>query len=106
MGCIPVIVADTVRLPFDDLIDWSRLSILVYEQQLGELVSILRSIGEPRRARLKAQVDLIFNRYFKNLTLQTETVLEVLQDRIFSHHARTLQSWNHHPTLVRKPFVF
>lgn len=76
------------------------MAILVYEQDLDELSSILRGVSERRKLRLKAQVKLIFTQYFENMGRITETVLEVLQDRIFSHQARPIHAWNHHPTLV------
>merc|ERR1711939_803933 len=56
-GCIPVIIADEIQLPFDDMLDWRDLSVKVSEADVkaGRLKVILASIPERRiRAKLAA----------------------------------------------------
>ncbi|MCO5550050.1 hypothetical protein L7F22_003528 [Adiantum nelumboides] len=44
LGCIPVIIADNIVLPFEDLIPWRKLAVFVKERDVGMLESILTSI--------------------------------------------------------------
>ncbi|KAI5068083.1 hypothetical protein GOP47_0016428 [Adiantum capillus-veneris] len=43
-GCIPVIIADNIVLPFEGLIPWRKLAVFVKERDVGMLESILTSI--------------------------------------------------------------
>ena len=48
-GCIPVIIADTIVLPFDDQLPWKDFSIKISEADLrtpGKMKDILQSISE------------------------------------------------------------
>ena len=47
-GCIPVIIADTIILPFDDQLNWKDFSIKISEHDLkipGKLKAILQSLS-------------------------------------------------------------
>nr|ACN31576.1 unknown [Zea mays] len=57
-GCIPVIIADDIVLPFADAIPWEDMSVFVAERDVPRLDSILTSIPLPdilRRQRLLAR---------------------------------------------------
>jgi len=57
-GCIPVIIADDIVLPFADAIPWEDISVFVAERDVPRLDSILTSIPLPdilRRQRLLAR---------------------------------------------------
>ncbi|ONK71814.1 uncharacterized protein A4U43_C04F12670 [Asparagus officinalis] len=41
LGCVPVIIADGIRLPFPDAVNWRDISLTVPESDVGELESIL-----------------------------------------------------------------
>jgi hypothetical protein len=43
-GCIPVIIADDIVLPFADAIPWEQISVFVAERDVPRLDSILTSI--------------------------------------------------------------
>nr|CAB3475299.1 unnamed protein product [Digitaria exilis] len=43
-GCIPVIIADDIVLPFADAIPWEQISVFVAERDVPQLDSILTSI--------------------------------------------------------------
>ncbi|ODN05712.1 Exostosin-2 [Orchesella cincta] len=94
VGCIPVIVADHQRLPFDEVIDWRRSSVQLYEHQMHQLSSIINSISESRRRRLKKQVKFIFDKYFSSMNQITMTLLTTLKDKVFSHYAMSIHEWN------------
>eukprot|EP00505_MAST-04D_sp_SCG-Rhode-Island_P001296 Stramenopile-MAST_4_protein_1296 len=54
-GCIPVLIADTIVLPFDDQLDWKAFSIKISEHDLkipGRLKEILQKLS-PSEIRAK-----------------------------------------------------
>ena len=58
-GCIPVIIADEIQLPFDDILDWREMSVKVKEADVkaGKLKKILSAIPEDRIRRKMAFVE-------------------------------------------------
>eukprot|EP00927_Polykrikos_kofoidii_P079063 TRINITY_DN75853_c0_g1_i1.p1 TRINITY_DN75853_c0_g1~~TRINITY_DN75853_c0_g1_i1.p1 ORF type:complete len:395 (-),score=60.21 TRINITY_DN75853_c0_g1_i1:111-1295(-) len=42
-GCIPVVVSNRVELPFADLVEWNRASVLVGEGEIDRLPDILKA---------------------------------------------------------------
>lgn len=44
LGCVPVIIADGIRLPFDDVVPWRNISLTVAENDVGKLGSILEHV--------------------------------------------------------------
>jgi len=58
-GCIPVILSDEFEMPFQDLVDWPKLSIKWPTDQIGPaLLDHLRSIPLSRVADMKRQLEL------------------------------------------------
>nr|XP_043634598.1 probable glucuronoxylan glucuronosyltransferase IRX7 [Erigeron canadensis] len=41
LGCVPVIIADGIRLPFESTVPWSNISLTVAERDIGKLGRIL-----------------------------------------------------------------
>ncbi|KAK9812939.1 hypothetical protein WJX72_006050 [[Myrmecia] bisecta] len=52
LGCIPVIIADEIELPYEDDVDWSQLTVKIPEARANETLTILR--GMPQ-ATIKAK---------------------------------------------------
>ncbi|CAM6105316.1 unnamed protein product [Calypogeia fissa] len=44
-GCVPVIIADNIALPYSNVIDWPSISITVRERDVGKLDQILRHVA-------------------------------------------------------------
>ncbi|KAL4191001.1 hypothetical protein AMTRI_Chr07g27410 [Amborella trichopoda] len=45
LGCVPVIIADGIRLPFPEAVRWSQISISVAEKDVGKLGKILERVA-------------------------------------------------------------
>ncbi|CAL8999668.1 unnamed protein product [Prunus brigantina] len=45
LGCVPVIIADGIRLPFDDVVPWAEISLNVAEKDVGKLAEILEHVA-------------------------------------------------------------
>jgi hypothetical protein len=65
-GCIPVIIADGIELPFEGVLDYRRFAVKVSQSQAllpaddpKSLKSILRGISLAERERMKANLDIV-----------------------------------------------
>ncbi|OVA06939.1 Exostosin-like [Macleaya cordata] len=45
LGCVPVIIADDIRLPFSETIQWPKISLTVAEKDVGKLAKILEHVA-------------------------------------------------------------
>ena len=45
LGCIPVIIADGIRLPFPSAVKWPEISLTVLERDVGKLGRILEKVA-------------------------------------------------------------
>ncbi|XP_047165989.1 probable glucuronoxylan glucuronosyltransferase IRX7 [Vigna umbellata] len=45
LGCVPVIIADGIRLPFSSTVRWSKISLTVAERDVGKLGKILERVA-------------------------------------------------------------
>lgn len=45
LGCIPVIIADGIRLPFENAVPWPEISLTVPEKDVGKLATILEHVA-------------------------------------------------------------
>ncbi|GFQ95834.1 hypothetical protein TNCT_268701 [Trichonephila clavata] len=96
-GCIPVFVSDGYIPPFDDNIDWKRASISVFEEGLGDLIHVLKSVSDERVSEMRQQACFLWVKYFSSIPRIVNTVLEILNSRIFSRYALTYEDWNNPP---------
>jgi len=45
LGCVPVIIADGIRLPFSSTVSWSEISLTVAERDVAKLGKILERVA-------------------------------------------------------------
>ncbi|KAL1459980.1 hypothetical protein WDU94_011922 [Cyamophila willieti] len=93
-GCIPIIIADTYVLPFSEILDWKRAAIVIPEAEISSLVDVMKDLSEKHVAELKAQVKYLYGRYFSSIPAITNTVLDILNQRVFPHLAQPYEHWN------------
>ncbi|XP_049955554.1 exostosin-2 [Schistocerca serialis cubense] len=96
-GCVPVICADSLVMPFSDVLDWKRAAVIITEADLGRLTEILSSVSDERLEDLRAQGHWLYHRYFSTLKAITLTALDIINDRVFPQYARTYDDWNMAP---------
>lgn len=88
-GCIPVIIADNIILPFSEIIDWTMSALRIREADIGNLVSILRNVSSARREEMKDFGHFIYKKYFSTISKIVLTTLDIINGRVFAHHAKT-----------------
>lgn len=93
-GCIPVIIADNIVLPFQDVIDWTLASISIRENDLHSISTILKAVSQTRIKEMQRQGEFLYQKYFKNIETIVLSVLEELNDRVYPHLALPYNSWN------------
>ncbi|XP_020283941.1 exostosin-2 isoform X2 [Pseudomyrmex gracilis] len=93
-GCIPVIIADSLVMPFHDVIDWTKSVVFVREVDILLTIELLKKISRQRIAEMQEQNAWLYDRYFSSMEKITETTLEILADRVFPHLTRDYTYWN------------
>lgn len=100
-SCIPVIVIDSVVMPFENIIDWKRAAIFVLEDYLNTLMDVLSGISQNRIIQMRKQVKFLYDKYFSSLKSIVETSLDIIQDRVFPQWGRMYDDWNVRPDEVK-----
>lgn len=73
-GCIPVFVVDGYVKPFSEVLDWQRASVTVREEDLGNLVDILKkiSVTEIKLMQKKVTNNWVLSFYLNKLDTNVE----------------------------------
>lgn len=96
-GSIPVIIADSYILPFSEVLDWKRAAIVIDEDDLLEVMPILRNISSKRVELMRRQVEFFWSSYFNSIDSITLTTLQIINDRVFPYAAKKYEDWNELP---------
>ena len=98
LGCIPVIIADNIRLPFPSVLRWPEISLQVAEKDIASLETVLDQVVATNWTRIQKNLwdpmkrkALVFNRLMEvgDATWQVLRELEILLDQ----SQRRYRSW-------------
>jgi hypothetical protein len=64
LGTVPVYISDDFYLPWSDELDWSEFCVLIDEDNLRDVDSILKSISESDYQKLLDNGKKVYNEYF------------------------------------------
>ncbi|XP_063622019.1 exostosin-2 [Cydia splendana] len=92
--CIPIIVADSIVMPFNSHVDWNKIAIFVPEDNLKNVLKIVHAVSEERRGELYWQQRWVYERYFSSIQKITMTMLEIINEKVFPLAARSYEDWN------------
>ncbi|XP_062328142.1 exostosin-2 [Osmerus eperlanus] len=98
-GCVPVILADSYILPFSEVLDWKRASVVIPEDKLPEMYTILKSIPHKQVEEMQRQARWFWDAYFSSMKAIGMTTLQIINDRIYPYAARTYEEWNNPPVV-------
>lgn len=92
--CIPIIIADSVVMPFNSHIDWNRMALFIPEENVKNLLKIIYSVSNERRGEMYWQLRWIYEKYFASIEKITLTTLEIINEKVFPLAARMYEDWN------------
>lgn len=81
LRCIPVIASDGLMLPFEEVLDWKRFSVRLYEHELPDLGAVLAGVSPEKAAELQEHGRWVYQRYFSSLAAIVDTTLQIIQGR-------------------------
>ena len=81
VGSIPVIISDNYVLPFSELIDWNSCSIRVKENELDNLLEIVKS-HLYREDELRENVKNVYEKYFSSTDKIITTALKIYINKL------------------------
>ncbi|CAH0695175.1 unnamed protein product [Spodoptera exigua] len=99
-GCIPVLLSNGWRLPFDERIDWRRAVIWADERLLLQVPELVRSVSPERILALRQQTQFLWEQYFSSIEKIVFTTIEILLERVLEHRLskqREALIWNASP---------
>ncbi|XP_022821754.1 exostosin-1 [Spodoptera litura] len=99
-GCIPVLLSNGWRLPFDERIDWRRAVIWADERLLLQVPELVRSVPPERILALRQQTQFLWEQYFSSIEKIVFTTIEILLERVLEHRLskqREALIWNASP---------
>ncbi|XP_047505029.1 exostosin-1 isoform X2 [Pieris napi] len=99
-GCVPVLLSNGWRLPFDERIDWRRAVIWADERLLLQVPELVRSVPPERVLALRQQTQLLWEQYFSSIEKIVFTTIEIILERIMAHRTsrhREALIWNTSP---------
>lgn len=102
-GCIPAVVADSHVLPFSEVLDWTRFSLRFYRRDVDQLAQVLGEVSPRRIQELRTQLSFVYAAYMADMGKIVRTTLDVVNDRLVPHRARTYRDWNLPPATSREP---
>uniref|UniRef100_A0A667H450 Exostosin-2 n=1 Tax=Lynx canadensis TaxID=61383 RepID=A0A667H450_LYNCA len=100
-GCVPVVIADSYVLPFSEVLDWKRASVVVPEEKMSEAYSILQSIPQRQIEEMQRQARWFWEAYFQSIKAIALATLQIINDRIYPYAALSYEEWNDPPTVKR-----
>ncbi|CAA9999771.1 unnamed protein product [Nesidiocoris tenuis] len=99
-GCIPIVVANTMIMPFAEVLDWKRASLRMNEADLGTVLTLANSIPPAKRKKMRQHGLWLYSKYFSSMEAVTRTTLDILNDRVYPQHAIVYEDWNNPPHLT------
>lgn len=102
LGCIPVIIADDIRLPFPSVLQWLDISLQVAEKDVASLEMVLDHVVATNLTVIQKNLwdpvkrkALVFNRPMEegDATWQVLRELEILLDRSQRRHVESWKRW-------------
>lgn len=129
-GCVPVIVADSLVMPFQEVLDWKRynifclfntflenlslmyhlnkilsnlifrVAVFVAEEELSGLLDTIRRISDDHLLEMQKNGQYLYQSYFSSIKTITNTALDILNQRVFPQSSKTYEEWNVAPNPV------
>ncbi|KAK4338229.1 hypothetical protein RND71_042716 [Anisodus tanguticus] len=94
--CVPVIIADNLALPFDEVLDWSAFSLIVAEKDIPKLKEILLSIPLRRYQVMQNNVKRLQKHFHWNSIPTRYDLFHMILHSIWSSRLNQFQESGYH----------
>ncbi|GBP92672.1 Exostosin-3 [Eumeta japonica] len=82
-GAIPVILGgDRVKLPYDEVLDWRRVVLLLPKARITELHFLLRAIPDSDLLAFRRQGRVLWERYLSSVQASVDSLLALVRTRL------------------------
>ncbi|XP_063616652.1 exostosin-1 isoform X1 [Cydia splendana] len=108
-GCVPVLLSNGWRLPFDERIDWRRAVIWADERLLLQVPELVRSVSPERILAMRQQTQLLWEQYFSSIEKIAFTTIEIIFERVLMvrrSRQREALVWNSWPGALGSPATY
>lgn len=82
-GAIPVILGgDRIRLPYDEVLDWRRATMMLPKARVTELHFLLRALTDADLLAFRRQGRVLWERYLSSVQASVDSLLAVIRTRL------------------------
>jgi len=81
-GSIPVVLGTRFLPPLSEVIDWTKILIMLPNARVTEMHYVLKSFTDADLVEMRKRGRLVFEKYFSSIEIITETVLGAIRTRI------------------------
>jgi hypothetical protein len=80
-GAIPVLYADDLVLPFENVINWTEISVRIPQNQSKQTRAILMAISDAERCRMRQKMLDVYERYIRSGEAQIAGAIDTLEEK-------------------------
>lgn len=91
LGCIPVIIADNIELPFESVIDYRSFTVKILETQVVHLKQILQSIPKEDIQKKQQTLKRVWKKFAYTSPSQPDDAFGMLLEQLEQHANRPHQ---------------
>ncbi|XP_038684954.1 probable glycosyltransferase At3g42180 [Tripterygium wilfordii] len=85
-GCVPVILYDSYELPFNDILDWTKFSVIINKDKAHQVKQILEAISDSKFSELRNNILKVQRHFQWNSPSKRYDVFHMIMYELWSRH--------------------